>query len=88
MKPGGYKDSSADIAYALQNNTFPTSVHVITPQQQPDPLNDYDWCFPDTVEGIENAINLGASTLWLNTILYSAHPIKNYHDRVNIVGQV
>jgi hypothetical protein len=88
LKPGGYKDSSADIAYTLQNNLFPSSVEVITPVLQPDPLNDYDWCFPDTVEGIERAINNGASTLWLNTILHSSHPINNYRDRVKVIGQV
>ena len=61
MKPGGYRDSSADIAYVLQNHNDNT---VITPRSHPEPSNDADWCFPDTESGILSAIEAGANHFW------------------------
>lgn len=82
MKKGGYSDSGADIAYCLKEN----GEDVILPCENPDIYNDYDWVFPDTKEGIEQAIKKGADTFWLNTVLYDSHPIKSFKG-VCIVGQ-
>lgn len=70
MKPGGYSDSGADIAFELHSK----GVKVCTPVDRPHIENDLDWVFPDTEEGIENAIRKGAKILWLNTVLYIGHP--------------
>ena len=72
-KPGGYADSSADIAYTLSNP--PLSLDVITPQANPDPKIDRDWSFPDSFEGISKALDRGANVLWCNTTLHSKHPL-------------
>lgn len=82
-KPGGYSDSSADIAYALSLRGVP----VITPVSSPKEDNDLDWCFPDTPEGIEEAIDKGAKTLWLNTVLFGAHPMWEIGRGLKYVGQ-
>ncbi|MFQ7028030.1 MAG: hypothetical protein ACLRRE_02705 [[Eubacterium] siraeum] len=47
MKPGGYSDGCADMAYCLRNG----GTDVITPAENPDVHKDTDWCFPDTHEG-------------------------------------
>lgn len=84
MKPGGYSDSGADIAYSLRRN----NVTVITPVTNPEITHDYDWVFPDTAEGIQDAINSGANIIWLNTVLYENHPIKQFLDKgIAVVGQ-
>ncbi len=84
MKPGGYRDSGADIGCILRNAGVP----VITPVVSPDPTCDADWVFPDTAEGIEQALAAGARVLWANTILFNGHPLEALHDRpVRIVGQ-
>ena len=44
MKLGGYSDSGADIAFALNER----SISVKTPSTNPSVDNDYDWIFPDT----------------------------------------
>lgn len=82
MKEGGYSDSGADICYCLQKN----NIDVVTPVKHPDMLKDFDWVFPDTKEGIQNAISLGADTIWLNTVLYNNHPIESFSG-INIIGQ-
>lgn len=82
MKPGGYRDSSADIAFALRN----AGIRVVTPIDRPDSSNDEQWSFPDTEEGIEAALELGARTLWANTVLYTEHPLAALSG-VYIVGQ-
>jgi len=84
MKPGGYKDSGADIAYTLSKLQ---NWQVITPANPPNPKEDYDWAFPDTESGINQAINAGANVLWANTILYSGHPITGIANKAAIVGQ-
>lgn len=82
MKEGGYSDSGADICYCLQKN----NVDVVTPVKYPNVLKDFDWVFPDTKEGIQHAVSLGADTIWLNTVLYENHPIE-YFDGISIIGQ-
>ncbi len=84
MKPGGYSDSGADIGYTLFSNQFP----LITPRSNPTINRDLDWVFPDTHGGIQSALNLGARTFWLNTVLYQGHPIEQFQDLgLEIVGQ-
>jgi len=85
MKPGGYSDSGADIAYSLQRQHIP----IITPVKKPAVENDVDWVFPDTTEGIQFAIDKGATIIWLNTVLYKGHPIEEFIKKgISIVGQV
>ncbi|MFD1143745.1 ATP-grasp domain-containing protein [Larkinella insperata] len=84
MKPGGYSDSGADIAYALQRAGIP----VITPVAHPDPARALDWVFPDTKDGIDQAVGQGAQVIWLNTVLFEAHPIQDYlQNGGTVVGQ-
>ncbi|KAH8587487.1 hypothetical protein B0O99DRAFT_656406 [Bisporella sp. PMI_857] len=89
-KPGGYQDSGADIAYALQSGS---DIEVLTPQRSPDPHEASGWSFPDTEEGILSALRTGASHLWANTILFASHPIQmssrvsKYEESVRVIGQ-
>ncbi|KAH8672094.1 hypothetical protein BGZ60DRAFT_406557 [Tricladium varicosporioides] len=87
MKPGGYQDSGADIAYALRSH----DIEVLTPESSPDPGSSPGWTFPDTEEGILFALSKGATHLWANTILFSAHPLKTSKAiakyPVSIIGQ-
>ena len=83
MKPGGYADSGADIAYTLQK----TGVGLLTPSFRPNIEADLDWVFPDTEEGIQQALAAGANCLWLNTVLYNGHPIERFPG-VRVVGQL
>ncbi|KAJ3527718.1 hypothetical protein NM208_g10562 [Fusarium decemcellulare] len=89
-KPGGYKDSGADIAYNLGQCN---DVEVITPTSSPNPTENGDWCFPDTEDGILDAIGKGANYLWSNTIVFSSHPLQtsarlNPHESsVRVIGQ-
>lgn len=85
MKPGGYSDSGADIAYSLHQQ----GIQVITPVEDPAADNDFDWIFPDTKEGILKAVEKGANVLWLNTVLFTGHPIeKAISEGISIVGQI
>ena len=72
MKEGGYSDSGADIALALVLN----KVEVISPVDLPKTQNDFDWVFPDSLEGIETAISRGANIFWLNTVLAANELLK------------
>ena len=84
MKPGGYSDSGADIGCALAER----GVRVITPVPTPHPASAFDWIFPDTVDGIEQALSLGARVIWANTILFNGHPLQAFFDRpLLLVGQ-
>ncbi len=84
MKPGGYSDGGADIAHALRSRGVP----VATPRHPPEPARALDWVFPDTAEGIAQALGLGARVLWANTVLFSGHPLEGVAGRgVSIVGQ-
>ena len=83
FKPGGYSDSGADIAFQLSD-----IVNVITPKKKPDSENALDWVFPDDLQGIQNAYDLGARIFWLNTVLYKEHSIKKMIGKgISIVGQ-
>ncbi|GAA6008679.1 hypothetical protein JCM10207_001684 [Rhodosporidiobolus poonsookiae] len=88
MKPGGYQDSGADIAYNLRA----AGTAVVTPSESPDPASDAGWTFPDTKEGIRAAVDAGATLLWANTTLYASHPLVELRDElaqrgVSFVGQ-
>ncbi|WYZ33892.1 hypothetical protein EsH8_I_000168 [Colletotrichum jinshuiense] len=89
MKPGGYRDSSADIAYNLQASK---SVDAVCPVHNPSPKTDSEWCFPDTEEGILSAVDKGATHLWANTILFASHPLQTsaglskFQDALRVVG--
>lgn len=85
MKPGGYSDSGADIAYVLRSH----GIDVVTPVSRPSEQCDLDWVFPDTREGIRDAIRGGAHVLWANTILFADHPLKAEMQKSDIllVGQ-
>ena len=85
MKPCGYSDSGADIAYELKKN----DIAIVTPVSNPNIKNDLDWVFPDTKKGIQDALDKGANTFWLNTVLYKSHQIVPFFDReIQFVGQI
>ena len=83
--PFGYRDSSADIAFALTE----AGCDVLTPAHDPRPDVDADWTYPDTYEGIAAAVADGAEILWANTSLFDEHPIAEFasHDHLDVVGQ-
>lgn len=82
-KPGGYSDSGADMGYVLRGAGF----DIVTPVADPDPATPFDWVFPDTAQGIADALTAGATLLWANTVLFAGHPIEAVKDRVWVVGQ-
>ncbi|RIB11424.1 hypothetical protein C2G38_2132585 [Gigaspora rosea] len=86
LKPGGYSDSGADIAYSLRSDNIP----IVTPVDNPSPTSDLDWVFPDTEEGISTAISKGAKTLWANTILFDTHPLNHmsFREDIKLVGHL
>ncbi|GAA5220690.1 ATP-grasp domain-containing protein [Membranihabitans marinus] len=85
MKPGGYADSGADIAFELIKNGW----NIITPVDEPKVWKDSDWVFPDHREGIQDAIKKGSNILWLNTVLHSRHAIlDNLHKDIRIIGHL
>lgn len=84
MKPNGYRDSGADIAWALRQG----GRRVVTPVAVPDPARDEDWSFPDSGAGIDAALAAGASVLWANSVLYRGHPLESFLARgIRVVGQ-
>jgi len=72
LKPGGYSDSGADIAYVLRT----AGQAVITPVAEPALDRDLDWVFPDHEDGIAAARQAGAEIIWANTILFCGHPLE------------
>jgi len=72
MKPGGYRDSGADIAF----NLCAAGIPVIFPGATQNPSVPLDWVFPDTADGIDAAMAAGARVLWANTVLYEGHPVE------------
>ncbi|WP_317195430.1 ATP-grasp domain-containing protein [Zobellia russellii] len=85
MKLGGYSDSGADIACELYKN----GVEIVTPVHRPNIETDLDWVFPDTKEGIQKALDKGANTFWLNTVLYKDHDVTHFFSRdIKFVGQL
>ena len=84
MKSGGYSDSGADIAVALQSAGKP----LVTPHDRPDIKQDLHWVFQDDHDGIRQAIRKGAKQLWLNTVLYASHAIMDFAiEDLMLVGQ-
>jgi len=84
MKLGGYSDSGADLAFALSKS----GKKVVTPINAPEEDVDMDWVFPDTENSINSALNKNVEVLWLNTVLYTDHPIQKFKNRgLEIVGQ-
>ncbi|OAA59796.1 d-alanine ligase [Niveomyces insectorum RCEF 264] len=90
MKPGGYQDSGADIAFNLRNSG---QHEVLCPVADPDPAVQEGWSFPDTEAGILAAVDGGATHLWANTILFASHPLQTsarltpVADTLRVVGQ-
>jgi biotin carboxylase len=89
MKPGGYQDSGADIAYNLSKCD---GIQVLSPISNPDPAKHQGWAFPDNEDGIMSAIDKGATHLWANTILFASHPLQTSsrigaHPELQVVGQ-
>ncbi|KAJ5596536.1 D-alanine--D-alanine ligase [Penicillium hetheringtonii] len=88
-KPGGYRDSGADVAYALSRGGF----KVLTPVNTPDPADQNHWCYPDTEEGILTAVQQGATHIWANTVLFAEHPLQTsillnpYASSLKVIGQ-
>ncbi len=84
IKPGGYRDSGADIAFGLRSRDIP----VMTPVDSPCADAELDWVFPDTLDGIQAAYESGARVFWLNTVLHSGHPIETwFRGGLEFVGQ-
>ena len=89
-KPGGYKDSGSDIGYVLSNDP---NIEIVTPVVKPDPSSQDDWTFPETAEGIHEALDRGATHLWANIHTHAEHPLQTldslnkYEDTVMVVGQ-
>jgi D-alanine-D-alanine ligase len=83
--PFGYRDSSADIANALTE----AGCDVLTPARDPRPDVDADWTYPDTFDGISQAVADGAEILWANTSLFDEHPMADFGSRggLFVVGQ-
>lgn len=84
MKPGGYSDSGADLAFILRTAGYP----VVTPVAHPEPRRDFDWVFPDLESGVRAALAAGAQILWANTVLFERHPLEAVLREVWVVGQV
>ncbi|CAD0047900.1 unnamed protein product [Aureobasidium pullulans] len=86
MKPG---DGCADIAFNLSSQA---GIEIITPIDSPSPRLHVGWSFPDSEEGILNALNKGATHLFANTVVFASHPLQTservgaYQDKVKIVG--
>ncbi|MFV3409875.1 ATP-grasp domain-containing protein [Bdellovibrio bacteriovorus] len=84
LKLGGYRDSGADIGFALVSRRYA----LVTPKLNPEPTRPDDWVFPDTAKGFEDAFGLGARVFWLNTVLYRGHPVEVWLKRdVEFIGQ-
>lgn len=68
-------------------------IPVISPNKYPEATEDSDWCFPDTGEGILNAVEAGTTHLWANTILFASLQLQaskhlyKYAGSVSVVGQ-
>ena len=84
FKPGGYLDSSADVAAALTR----ASSRVVTPEEQPSEVRPYDWAWGDSEQEIQRALQAGAKVLWANTVLHSRHALMTIRaaEDVRVVG--
>ena len=77
FKPGGYRDSGADIAYALAAR----GLDIVTPVASPRTTCEADWTFADTREGIVEAVSAGTRILWANTVLHARHSLVDALER-------
>ncbi|EME76870.1 uncharacterized protein MYCFIDRAFT_205540 [Pseudocercospora fijiensis CIRAD86] len=93
MKPGGYQDSGADIAYNLSKFC---EIPIATPLPEVilDPRKHEGWTFPDFEESLVSAVEKhGASHFWPNTIVFEQHPLQTsailskYANDLKVVGQ-
>ena len=86
LKPGGYSDSSADIAAALAR----AGVRVITPanDQPTDEQQPLEWIWGDSEQDILRAVQAGAKVLWANTVLHARHALMTVQVAadVRVVG--
>ncbi|KAJ5756023.1 hypothetical protein N7533_005566 [Penicillium manginii] len=88
-KNSGYQDSGSDIAYTLSRE----GLNILTPVECPDPADQNQWCYPDTEEGILEAVQKGATHLWANTVLFAEHPLQTstrltpYESSLKVIGQ-
>ncbi|CAG8767841.1 14750_t:CDS:2, partial [Racocetra fulgida] len=74
LKPGGYSDSRADIAYSVRSNNIP----IVTPVDNPSPISDLDWGFPDTEEGISTTISkVPRAILIVNSTYNGTYPLND-----------
>ncbi|KAH0264018.1 glutathione synthetase ATP-binding domain-like protein, partial [Aureobasidium melanogenum] len=89
MKPGGYQDGCADIAFNLSGQP---GIDIVTPIDSPDPREHVGWSFPDSEDGILAALQKGATHLFANTVVFANHPLQTsprvgeYQDKVKVVG--
>ena len=100
-KPGGYKDSGADIGYALSQPYVHSEKHeacvssspivLITPVEKPRPDCQDDWTFPEDETGLEQVLRRGATHIWANVHTYRSHPLQISTlpglEQVEVVGQ-
>ncbi len=82
-KPGGYRDSGADIAFALAR----WGAQVVTPGPSPRPTQDDDWTFGDSPEELHALQRRGVRVFWANTTVHPNHPLFALRGNVWIVGQ-
>ena len=92
--PSGYKDSCADLAYALFLESCEKrspAIKLITPTTTPNTSVDADWSFGDHKDTILEVIEKHcANVLWANTNVHSTHPLLEVAKRypnILVVGQ-
>ena len=80
LKPGGYSDSSADVAAALAR----AGISIVTPSQQPSEEQPTDWIWGDSEQQIQSAVQAGATVLWANTVLHARHALMTVQAAKNV----
>lgn len=84
-QPPEARETTADIAYALKECRVP----IITPVAEPDPHDAYQWSFPDTNDGINQALSQGARILWPYVPMDTEHPLSSrLEEGMGITGQM
>ena len=72
LKPGGYFDSSADVAAGLLRLGVPVTLPTAASSH---PTSEFDLIFGDDAHSIQRAIASGARVLWANTVLHERHAL-------------